>query len=117
MRIIACFLTGLLEKLGIIANNEIPKSPRSFCQEKVIYYQMFTGNLLYIRWVSRSATGFAWLPLCLKSSLRLKKQYFYFTDGELDRRVTQFTLTLSSGTEIELRSGNYFWALVARQHI
>lgn len=37
--------------------------------------------------------------------------------GELDRRVTQFTLTLSSETEIELRSGNYFWALVARHHI
>lgn len=46
-----------------------------------------------------------------------KKQYFYFMDGKLDRRVTQFTPTLSSGAEIELRPDNYVWALVARQHI
>lgn len=58
-----------------------------------------------------------WLSLCLKSALRMKKWYFYFTHSKLDRRVTQLTLTLSSGAEIELRSDNYFWALVARQHI
>jgi len=39
---------------------------------------MFTGNLHYIRWVSRFATGFAQLPLHLKGSLRLKKTVFLF---------------------------------------
>lgn len=78
MRITACFLIGLLEKLGITGNNEIPKSPQSFCRERLIYYQVFTGNLRCIIWVSRFATGFVWLPLCLKSSLSLKKKVFLF---------------------------------------
>ena len=37
MRITVCFLVGLLEKLGIIASNETPEPPRSFCHEKLIY--------------------------------------------------------------------------------
>lgn len=84
---------------------------------EVIYSQMFTGNPHTIRWLSRFAAGFAWLPLCLKSSLWLEIQDFYFIDIKLDRRVMQLILTLSSGAEIGLRSDNYFWALAARQHI
>lgn len=118
MRITACFLTGLLGKLTVIANNEPPESPRSFCHEELIYSQVFTGNLHCIRWVSRFATGFAWLPSDLKSSLSLKRtQYFYFMDGKPDRRATQFTPTLSSGAETELRPDNYVWTLAGRQHI
>lgn len=44
MRITTCFLTGLLDKLSIIADNKIPESLRSFCHEKLIYSLMFTGN-------------------------------------------------------------------------
>lgn len=117
MRITTCFLIRLLEKLSITADNEIPESLRSFCHEKLIYSQMFTGNPHSIRWARRFAAGFAWLPLCLKHSLWLEIRYFYFSDDKLDRRVTQLILILNSGAEIGLRSDNYFWALAARQHI
>lgn len=106
MRITTCFLIELLEKLSITADNEIPESLRSFCHKQLIYSQMFTGNPHSIRWVSRFAAGFAWIPLRLKSSLWLEIRYFYFTDGKLDRRVTQLILTLSSEAEIGLRSDN-----------
>lgn len=117
MRTTTYFLTGLLEKLSITADNEIPKSLRSFCHEKLIYSQMFTGNPHSIRWASRFAAGFAWPQLCFESSLWLERWYFYFIDGKLDRRVMRLILTLSLGAEIGLRSDNYFCALAARQHI
>lgn len=99
MRITTWFLTGLLEKLSIADDNEIPESLRSFCHKKLIYSQMFTGNPHFIRWASRFAAGFAWLLLCFESSLWLEIWYFYFTDSKLDRRVTQLILTLSLGAE------------------
>lgn len=116
MRITACFLIGLLEKLGITAKTEIPQSLRSFCQEKLIYYQMFTGNLSCIRWISRFATGFALLPLCLKSSFRLeKKWHFYFIHDKLERRVTQ--LTPNPQFRGRHSPDNFFWDPAASKHI
>lgn len=106
VKITACFLIGLLEKLRIIGKNEGAEPPLSVCHGKLTHSQVLTGNGRCTRRVSRWTTAFAWRPLRLKSSPRAKNQYFHFTDGNLGRGVAQFTPT-----------HRYFWALVARQHI
>lgn len=94
VKITACFLIGLLEKLRITGKNEGAEPPLSVCRGKLTRHQVFTGNRRCIRRVSRWTTAFAWRPLCLRSSPRAKNQYFHFTDGNLGRGVVQFTPTL-----------------------